>query len=55
MRQNLIRPALHWQMHVFGKLGQFGVSTQQSVGEFDRVGSGVADALDAVDGSYIME
>src|SRR5690606_3512527 len=49
--QHSVGTGLHRQVQVFHQFRHFGVGLDQGVGEFQRVAGGIADAVDAIDGS----
>ena len=54
-RQHPVGTALHRQMHMVGQFGHFGEGLDQGIAELGRVGSGEANAFDAVDGGHVMD
>jgi len=49
-REDPVGTRLHRQVQVFDQFRHFGVGLDQAVGELQRVRSGVANAVDAIDG-----
>jgi hypothetical protein len=45
--EHAVRAGLHGQVQVADELRDLGVGLDQRIGELDRMGGGVADALDA--------